>query len=95
MHAYGFARRSHLGGPGCAVVEIGRRLGCRAFNGLYGNRVDGVDAESADAQATTMLGEAAAALEIARRRGVHHLALGPAAVRHPRREPDGAATMTR
>lgn len=44
------------------VVEIGRRLGCRAFNGLYGNRVDGVDAETADAQATTMLGEAAAAV---------------------------------
>jgi hydroxypyruvate isomerase len=31
-----------------ATLGIGERLGCRAFNALYGNRVDGVDAQRQD-----------------------------------------------
>ena len=31
-----------------ATVGVGERLGCRAFNALYGNRVDGVTAEQQD-----------------------------------------------
>ena len=31
------------------VAGIGERLGCKAFNALYGNRVDGVSAEEQDA----------------------------------------------
>jgi hydroxypyruvate isomerase len=31
-----------------ATVGIGERLGCRAFNALYGNRVEGVDAAAQD-----------------------------------------------
>src|SRR5919106_282082 len=30
------------------TVGIGERLGCRAFNALYGNRVDGVDPQEQD-----------------------------------------------
>ncbi|MHA7154273.1 hydroxypyruvate isomerase family protein [Arthrobacter sp. TMN-50] len=33
------------------VVGIGQRLGCRHFNALYGNRIDGVSAEEQDALA--------------------------------------------
>ena len=43
------------------TVEIGRRLGCRAFNALYGNRVDGASAEEQDDLATEQLALAAAA----------------------------------
>jgi hydroxypyruvate isomerase len=31
-----------------ATVGVGERLGCRAFNALYGNRIDGVTAEQQD-----------------------------------------------
>lgn len=45
------------------VAEIGKRLGCKAFNALYGNRVDGGDdAASADALATELLAEAGRAV---------------------------------
>ncbi len=43
------------------TVEVGRRLGCRAFNALYGNRVDGASAEEQDDLATEQLALAAAA----------------------------------
>ncbi|QFY07634.1 TIM barrel protein [Nonomuraea phyllanthi] len=37
------------------VAAIGERLGCRAFNALYGNRVEGVEAEEQDELAAEML----------------------------------------
>jgi hydroxypyruvate isomerase len=37
------------------VAAIGERLGCRAFNALYGNRVDGVAAAEQDELALEML----------------------------------------
>ncbi|MFI6739807.1 hydroxypyruvate isomerase family protein [Nonomuraea sp. NPDC050451] len=37
------------------VAAIGERLGCRAFNALYGNRVDGVAAQEQDELAVEML----------------------------------------
>jgi hydroxypyruvate isomerase len=37
------------------VAAIGERLGCRAFNALYGNRVDGAGAEAQDELAVEML----------------------------------------
>lgn len=41
--------RSHEFRDNIAVtVGIGERLGCRAFNALYGNRVDGVDPDAQD-----------------------------------------------
>jgi hydroxypyruvate isomerase len=43
------------------TVEVGRRLGCRAFNALYGNRVDDASAEEQDDLATGQLALAAAA----------------------------------
>lgn len=46
-----------------ATVGIGERLGCQAFNALYGNRVDGVDPEAQDELAVenlTLAGKAAA-----------------------------------
>lgn len=44
------------------AVGIGQRLGCRAFNALYGNRIDGVDTATQDATATENLAYAARAL---------------------------------
>jgi hydroxypyruvate isomerase len=44
------------------VVEIGERLGCRAFNALYGNRIDGVSPEEQDAIAVENLAFAADAV---------------------------------
>ncbi|NMN99744.1 TIM barrel protein [Gordonia sp. TBRC 11910] len=44
------------------VVGIGERLGCRAFNALYGNRIDGVDAAAQDDVAAQNLALAAAAV---------------------------------
>lgn len=44
------------------VAEIGKRLGCKAFNALYGNRLDGVDPTAADALATQLLAEAGKAV---------------------------------
>jgi hydroxypyruvate isomerase len=46
------------------TVDLGRRLGCRAFNALYGNRVDGVSAAEQDELATQNLVLAAAAAGI-------------------------------
>jgi hydroxypyruvate isomerase len=43
------------------TVEIGRRLGCRAFNALYGNRVEGATEAEQDDLATEQLALAAAA----------------------------------
>ena len=43
------------------TVGIGERLGCRAFNALYGNRVDGHSAAEQDELAVENLGLAAAA----------------------------------
>ncbi|GAB2746898.1 TIM barrel protein [Salinifilum aidingensis] len=87
------------------TVDIGKRLGCRAFNALYGNRVEGVDPAEQDAVATESLvraaesvgeidgtvlvepvsgtpsyplhtaGDAVAAIERARARGVHNVRL--------------------
>nr|WP_206066930.1 TIM barrel protein [Nonomuraea sp. FMUSA5-5] len=37
------------------VAAIGERLGCRAFNALYGNRVDGTSPEEQDELAVEML----------------------------------------
>jgi hydroxypyruvate isomerase len=37
------------------VAGIGERLGCRAFNALYGNRIDGVSADEQDELATQNL----------------------------------------
>ena len=37
------------------TVAIGERLGCRAFNALYGNRVDGTDPAAQDELATELL----------------------------------------
>ncbi len=44
-----------------ATISIGERLGCKAFNALYGNRIDGVDPELQDEVATANLVKAAAA----------------------------------
>ncbi|MBF6333068.1 hydroxypyruvate isomerase family protein [Nocardia transvalensis] len=41
------------------AVRIGRRLGCRAFNALYGNRIDGVDPGEQDEVALRNLALAA------------------------------------
>src|SRR5664279_779200 len=41
------------------VAAIGDRLGCKAFNALYGNRVDGVNADEQDELATENLALAA------------------------------------
>ncbi|HEV3495876.1 MAG TPA: TIM barrel protein, partial [Actinomycetes bacterium] len=38
-----------------ATVGIGERLGCRAFNALYGNRVEGADPAAQDELATEHL----------------------------------------
>jgi hydroxypyruvate isomerase len=46
-----------------AAIGIGQRLGCRAFNALYGNRVDGADPAAQDELAVehlAMAGRAAA-----------------------------------
>jgi hydroxypyruvate isomerase len=45
------------------TVGIGERLGCRAFNALYGNRVDGVSAERQDEVGAENLALAARAAE--------------------------------
>jgi hydroxypyruvate isomerase len=43
------------------TVALGRRLGCRAFNALYGNRIDGVSAQEQDDVAAENLALAAKA----------------------------------
>ncbi len=45
------------------VVEIGRRLGTRAFNALYGNRLDGVDPAAQDDLAVRNLAAAGRAVD--------------------------------
>src|SRR5206468_143361 len=45
------------------TVSLGRRLGCRAFNALYGNRVDGASPQQQDelgAENLALAGKAAA-----------------------------------
>ncbi|SDL50363.1 hydroxypyruvate isomerase family protein [Nonomuraea jiangxiensis] len=42
------------------VADIGERLGCRAFNALYGNRVAGVEAKEQDELAAELLTACAA-----------------------------------
>ena len=44
------------------VAAIGERLGCKAFNALYGNRIDGVAAECQDELAAEQLVRAAHAV---------------------------------
>ena len=44
------------------AVGIGERLGCRTFNALYGNRVDGLDPGAQDEHALSTLDSAAAAV---------------------------------
>ncbi|MGN6198035.1 hydroxypyruvate isomerase family protein [Humibacter sp.] len=44
------------------VVQIGERLGTKAFNALYGNRIDGADAAEQDALAVENLAIAAKAV---------------------------------
>jgi hydroxypyruvate isomerase len=46
------------------ATEIGRRLGTRTFNALYGNRVAGVPAQVQDELATDNLLAAAAAVDV-------------------------------
>lgn len=46
-----------------ATVGIGEQLGCRAFNALYGNRVEGADADKADAVAVENLAAAGRAAD--------------------------------
>jgi hydroxypyruvate isomerase len=43
------------------TIGIGERLGCRAFNALYGNRIDGVSTQEQDELGTENLARAAAA----------------------------------
>ena len=45
------------------IAGIGERLGCRAFNALYGNRVEGVDPSEQDDTATENLVRAAKVVE--------------------------------
>ncbi|MGW5648825.1 hydroxypyruvate isomerase family protein [Saccharopolyspora sp. NPDC003752] len=45
------------------AVGIGERLGCRAFNALYGNRIDGVEAAAQDDVAAESLVRAAKGTE--------------------------------
>jgi hydroxypyruvate isomerase len=49
------------------AVDIGRRLGCRAFNALYGNRIDGAATSTASAEkaASAATASAASAEEVA------------------------------
>jgi len=44
-----------------ATIGIGERLGCKAFNALYGNRVDGEDPDASDALAVENLALAGSA----------------------------------
>ncbi|SHF13427.1 hydroxypyruvate isomerase family protein [Streptoalloteichus hindustanus] len=45
------------------VVAVGERLGCRAFNALYGNRIDGIAPAEQDAVAAENLALAAKAVQ--------------------------------
>ncbi len=54
-------RRSEFLANVALTVTIGERLGCRAFNALYGNRLDGVDPAVQDDLAAENLGIAARA----------------------------------
>lgn len=44
------------------VVDLGRRLGCHAFNALYGNRIDGGDDAASDEAAVLALAAAGRAV---------------------------------
>ena len=45
------------------AAEIGRRLGCRSFNALYGNRIDGISPEHQDELAVENLSYAASIVD--------------------------------
>ena len=53
------ARSAEFQGNIPVVAAIGERLGCKAFNALYGNRLDGVTAEAQDDLAAENLALAA------------------------------------
>ncbi|ATL66387.1 hydroxypyruvate isomerase family protein [Nocardia terpenica] len=55
-------READFGASVEVAVRIGDRLGCRAFNALYGNRIDGVDAAGQDEVAVRNLVHAAHAV---------------------------------
>jgi hydroxypyruvate isomerase len=55
------ARRAEFHDNVDVTVEVGARLGCRAFNALYGNRQDGVAPEEQDALGAENLALAARA----------------------------------
>ena len=57
-------RESEFRNSVAVATEIGRRLGTRTFNALYGNRVDGVPAEVQDELAVDNLLAAAAAVDV-------------------------------
>ena len=70
------------------AVGIGERLGCRAFNALYGNRVDGTSPDEQDALAVQNLAFAASAA--ARIGGVALVEPVSGAPRYPLRTADDA-----
>lgn len=55
-------REDEFAGNIDVVVEIGRRLGTKAFNALYGNRLEGVDEKAQDDLAVKNLAAAARAV---------------------------------
>jgi hydroxypyruvate isomerase len=57
-------RESEFRNSVALAAEIGRRLGTRIFNALYGNRVDGVDADLQDELAADNLLTAATAVSL-------------------------------
>ncbi|MGA8208868.1 MAG: TIM barrel protein [Nocardioidaceae bacterium] len=57
------ARSAELRDNVDVVVGIGERLGCRAFNALYGNRLDSVSPEEQDLVAAESLAHAARAVD--------------------------------
>jgi hydroxypyruvate isomerase len=57
------SRQAEFGANIAVVTEIGERLGCRAFNALYGLRNDECTPEEADALALDNLTEAATAVK--------------------------------
>ena len=73
------------------AIGIGERLGCRAFNALYGNRVDGVDPAAQDELATELL--ALAGRAAARVGGTVLLEPLSGAPRYPLRTADDALAV--
>ncbi|GAA4662465.1 MULTISPECIES: hydroxypyruvate isomerase family protein [Amycolatopsis] len=54
-------REQELADSVAIAVGIAERLGCRTFNALYGNRIDGLDPTAQDEHALSILDQAAAA----------------------------------